>query len=1354
MESLASYVSAIQQRRVAARRGPPTGPSHDRFLGSALFVDIAGFSSLAERLAQAGAEGAERLSEILNAYFGQLTDLVVAHGGDVQLFAGDAALALWHADDAPTLEAATIAATQCALAIRDRLHDFAPAPDVTLGLRAGIGAGALGIVELGGVDDQWTAMLVGDPIRQAGDASGVAEPGHVVLSADASRFLPADAHGAALPGGWRRVDVVPGGAPPRALRLPPVSPDLLRPYVPPVVRDRVDAGHGAWGAEFRRVSVVFINLLGLPDDPAAAPAMLHRAVETTQREMQRRAGAVYQALMDDKGLSIIGAFGLPPGGAENAAARAVESAVVLSQELAALGLTPTIGVATGRTFCGAYGSVARRQYTIVGTTINLAARLMKAAAHGVLVDDATRQVSGGHFAFDTLDPIRVKGFAQPVSVHRPRGRASVPLRAGGQFIAGRATERAALAARVDALGRGDGGLVWIEGEAGIGKSYLLADLADRARGAAVQVVAGAGDAVERTTAYFAWRDLLARLAGRGTSLKGADLREALLAPLADQPELAARAPVLNAILPLQLPETPFTEAMRHEVRADAIKDLTVALVASAAREAPLVLVLDDVHWLDSASLDLAAAVAARVPRLLVVLSSRPLEEPTATGVRRLMDTANGVHLPLGPLGEAELPALLAHCLRVSDVPQELVAFILGRAEGHPFYSEELARALSEAGLVTVDDGVCRLAAGEAGLRGAEFPDTVHGVVSARIDRLPLDEQLMLKSASIIGRVFEHDVLHDVYPVPTDLPRLRRGLEHLEDVDLTRVESPDPHLAYLFRHAIVQDVAYGALLFAQRRQLHRAVAEWYERHRAHELAPLAPLLAHHWDRAGEPARAIPYLERAAEQAVQSFANREARSFLERAKELAAANAVPLDAQRRAQWEFWLGEAAIHLSEYNVAGTHLRTALALLGYPLSSGTVGMTAGIWRELAAQILHRLRPARFVGAAPPGERAALATAALATKRFAEAGWFNNEQVSPVYATLRCTNLAERGADGAGMIDGYATLAILAGMARLTSAAHWYVARAQSLARDEPNVRDLARIQLNYASNVGDWELVERTTDWGCELFGRQGARFLWEACRAGRGFTNLSTGRFVDARRCFDETFASARYGALQSRLWARAGQCATLLATRGRVDPGLVADYRAQLKYNAHRTEETVGHGLLAVAALRDDDRELALTHAATALAQFRATPPNLYYSLWSVAGMCEVFLADWRARAGGPAAAEARRRARQSCMVLRQFAWMLPVAGPRAALHRGQYAWQAGHARRARRLWDTGLQLAERLRMPYDYALLELESALHLSAQPADRRQQLHGAAARLAALGAEHDAARAAAAIQSVPSSGPV
>lgn len=1345
MESLASYVPAIQRRRIAARREPPAGASSDRFPGAVLFVDIAGFSSLTERLAQAGPEGAERLSRILNEYFGQLTDLVVAHGGDVQFFAGDAALAAWAVAGDDTLAAATDAATRCAMAIRDRLHEFAAAPDVTLRLRAGVGAGELRLDELGGVDDQWSVTLVGDPIHQAGRASDLAEPGEVVLSQAAARLLPGGVRGARLPDGSWRVEQRDAAAPRPIDAVPDVDGQRLRPYVPAVVRDRVDAGHGEWGAEFRRVSVVFMNLHGLPDDPEAARAALQRAVEATQRVVQRNAGALYQAVMDDKGMSIIAAFGLPPGGAENSAARATAASLALAGELHGAGLVPAIGIATGRTFCGAYGSAARRQYTIVGTTMNLAARLMKASNDGLLVDDATRRACEARFNFDTLDPIAVKGWRDPVPVHRPRGRASNAVRVVDRFLAGRVAERSALASAVERLAHGTGGLFWLEGEAGIGKSSLIGDLALQAEDQGIRVVAGAGDTVERTTAYFAWRDLLTRLLDGGSAGGGAAIEATLRSRLVERPDLLPRLPLLNGILPIALAGTAETEAMRGEVRADAIKELVVGLVSATAAEAPLVVILDDVHWLDSASLDLASAVAVRVPGALVVLGSRPLEEPAATTVRRLMEITGGTHLPLGPLGEAELPALLAHALGVDDVPQELVAFVLERAEGHPFYSEELARALLDAGLLVSAGGVCRLTAGEAGLRAAEFPDTVHGVVSARIDRLPLDEQLMLKSASVVGRVFEQEVLHDVYPVEADLPRLGAGLAHLETVDLTRLETPEPHLAYLFRHAIVQDVAYGALLFSQRRQLHRAVAEWLERHRADQLDALAPLLAHHWDRAGEPARAIPHLERAAEHAMNSFANREARSFLERAKELAVEGQVPVDALRRAQWEFWLGEAAIQLSEYNVAGEHLRRALALRGYPLSSGPIAMTIGIFRELGRQILHRRFPHRFTGTAPDAERAALATAALATKRFAEAGWFNNEQLPPVYGSLRATNLAERGDDRVGMIEGYATLAILAAMAHLTGVAQRYVARAQRLAEGEADVRDLARIQLNYASNVGDWDLVRETTDWGAERFARQGARFLWEACRAGRGFTELSTGHFVDAARFFEETFDSARYGALQARLWARGGQCATQLCASGRVDAALLADYRVQLKYNEHRTEETVGHGLLALAALRDGDRDLAQEEAATALVQFRATPPNLYYSLWSMAGMCEVFLTLWRDLPGNGDSAEAaiRRSARQSCMVVRQFAWLLPVAGPRAALYRARYARQRGRDRRARRLLEAGLQLAERLRMPYDYALLQLELGRGLPADSADRMRLLDDAGSRLTAMGAEHDAALAAA-----------
>ena len=1369
-ESLASYVPDILRRRLMAR-GPATAPTHEAFIGAVLLVDVAGFTLLTEQFAKQGAEGAERMTGLLDRHFARLTELVVAHGGDVQFFAGDAALALWPAPvaapaahgTADPAGAAVRAAACCADAIRTELHGSHPVDGVELNLRAGVGLGTLAFVEVGG-EAGWLALLAGMAIREAGAASTAAKPGEVMLTPAAARALQGSA-----PLGPERAGHVPLLGSPR--EMPPaaasdandaIAADVVGPYVPRVVRSTFGTARTEWLAEFRRVSVVFAALDEAGLESADSLPATQRAVVALQGVLEHHRGIVYQLVMDDKGLTLIGAFGLPPEGGDRAADRAVEAAIAMRRALDALGVTASIGVASGRAFCGAYGSAARRQYTIVGSVINRAARLMQAASDdtgsiGVLADEPTHRDAGRRLPFESAGTRTLKGFAGVQDVFRPLDRArgattathAIPGSAES-FVAGRAADRALLRARVDAAR--EGGLAFVEGEAGIGKSHLIADITGHATRTGVGVFAGAGDAVERATAFYAWRDPLAHMLGGVRGGDPAPLRDALLEIVARTNTPVDRACFLNAILPLGIPETPATEAIRGEARVDGIRDLIVAVVAAAATRGPAMLVMDDVHWIDSSSLELVSAVARRCPGVLVLLASRPLDEPVATTVRRLLETVQSVHVPLARLGGDDLAILLAHRLGVRAVPAELVSFIMQRAEGHPFHSEELARALSDAELIDVSGDTCRLTKGAEGLASAELPDSVQGVVASRIDRLPQHQQLMLRTASVVGRTFQYEVLRGIHPVADDLPRLREGLADIERADLTLLESPDPELAYLFKHVIVQDVAYASLPFAQRRALHRAVAERYETDPHSRLDELAPLLAHHWDVAQEPMRAIPHLERAGEQAAAGFANREVIGFLERARTLAGELGQTVSKARIANWESLLGEANIQLSEFEAAEHHLRSALTLSGFAVPRRAVTtVTLTVWEAVRQAALRVLRPAPF---ADPARRERVRRASHDAKRYAETVFFNNQQLGVVYGILRCLNLAERSGSRVEMIDGYASMGVVAGLFRLRGLGRSYFARAHALATGESRPTDLARTEIVFAAAHADWERAQAAARYGCEVHGQQGVRYLWEGCRAASGFIYLLTGPLGEAPRCFDESHDSARYGALQSRLTARAGQTLAALTCDGRADPAIVADYAAQLRYNTHLTEGIVGHGVLALAALRDGRYADADVYATRALELLRGAQPNIFYALWGVAGCCEALLALWAAGHGSRSGTQWRRVAADAVFMMRRFSWMVPMAGPRAALYRGQWAWQSGMHTQALRLWKRGLALAKRLHMPYDRALLDLAIGEHLPGGDQARAGHLNSAALAFVALGAEYDHTRAVQAGAQPPQQHPV
>ena len=1321
METLASYFPDLLIRRANARGGQRSLASQESLTAATLFVDVAGFTQLTDRLARRGPAGAEALSSALNLYFGRLTDIVTQWGGDVLLFAGDAALAIWPCEPG-TLPAATRAAAGCGLAICRELRGFAPLPEVTLHQRASVGAGSASLLHLGGVGGAWHYLVTGDAIRQTGEADRHAEPGEVILSPAAAAL--AGLAGTPLPDGHLRADAA-FEAEPRPRPAPEqADAGVLRQYMPGSVLASLDAGHAEWMGEFRQLSLLFVNL-DVPGDGAAALETLQRVTESAQRLLAQYEGSVYQFVADDKGTTIIGAFGLPPFGIEDAATRALDVALKLKEAVAVLGVPCSCGVTTGRAFCGAYGSARRRQFTIVGPVINRAARLAQAAARGDVLCDGATQAAAGKLAFETLPPMALKGHLDPVAVHRPVGRAASSAPAGGRQLVGRVAERSRLQAHLATLGQGTGGLVWLEGEPGIGKSHLLADLVASAPALGVRVLTGAGDAVERSTPYHAWGDVLGQVGGGGRAA-GATVRETLLTRLG--PALAARAPLLNAILPLGLPDTDVTRAMEGEARITALHELVVLLLSQESAREPVLLILDDMHWTDSASCQLARAVLDQVPRLLVVAASRPPDVPVSDALRQLMDRAADT-MVLKPLAAADLPALIASRLGVVAVPDQLVAFIIARAEGHPFYSEELAAALREAGVIVVRDGACEIVA-PRGLGAVDFPDSVQGVVAGRIGRLPPHEQLSLKTASVIGRSFAHRTLLDVYPVPDDRPRLPEGLDHLVGLDLTRVEVAAPDRADVFRHVITQEVAYGSLLFAQRRPLHRAVAEWYEARPVGQDAASPALLAHHWEHAEQPARAIDYLERAADQAVRSYANREAVGFLERAVALAGSAGLAVAPARRAQWEFLLGEAHINLTEYRDGAAHHRRSLELLGYRVPRGRGAVSMDVVRQLGAH-LGRRALGRAVAPAAGGDGRG---PARSYRRLAEVAFFEADSATFMHGIVASLNVAERQGATRLMIEGYGSMAVLLGLMHLPGAAKGYMDRAMKhaapLSPSERGETDMDRMWSPYGNAHGDWRGVEEGSARGCEVYGRLGNRFYWESCRAGLGYAHLLRGNFAEAILLFEETFASARHGALQSRLFSRAGHLAALLESNAAIDPVLVEEYRALVAQNVDRTETLVAQGLLALLHLRQGDRDQAWALADGAIVMARESPPMFYYTLWSLTGTCDVHLARW---AEGDQSDAQRTRVRQAVTALERFAFSVPTAGPRAALQRGRADWLLGRRSRALKSWRKGVALAAKLEMRHEEALLHLALASALPADAPARADHAHRADALLSAVG---------------------
>ena len=1345
--ALSSYVSALATRRLAGRHEPLREPGGEQLAAAVLFADISGFTALTERLAQTGPSGVEELTELLNGCFGQLVELVADHGGDVVKFAGDALLALWPAnEDLPTL---TAQAASCGLAMQQILRAGELAAGTRLSMRIGVGAGRVSAAHLGGERGRWEFVVGGPAVMQTCGVEQLARPGDVVLSPEALDQVRDLCAGEQVPVGtgqaWvlrvTAIQPLAAATPRSSVPTPQAAGAALRGYVPGAIVARLAAGQSAWLSELRHVSVLFLRLPDLDDITPSTLRWTNDLVCAVQETLYEYEGSLNKLGVDDKGATLVAAFGLPPVAHEDDPVRAVRAALGIQATLRRQGVRYAIGIATGRVFCGSVGSNLRREYTMIGGVVNLAARLMQTVSDDVVCDIATRQVAEAKLAFEALPPRQVKGAVEPVAVFRPRGQRRT--RAPSRPLVGRAHERVLLTEGLTALQHGRGGTILIQGDAGIGKSRLLGDLVVHAAGQPVTTLVGAADAIRNTTPYHAWHPVFESLFDL-TDVSDPTVRHTrVLDRLRGRPDLERLAPLLGDVLPLDLPPDELIGQLQGQVRADNTRRLLVGALQEAAEEQPLLIVVEDAHWCDSASWALAWLVSQQIPTTLLVLALRPLAEPIPEEYQRLRQASGAQQLNLDPLPADDVAALVGQRLGVTSLPQPVADLIGEHAGGNPFFSEELAYTLRDTGVITVTNGTCRIAPG-ADLQALSLPDTVQGVVLTRIDRLAPPQQLTLKVASVIGRSFAYRLLHDIHPIAADRPSLPGQLEGLQQRSLVLLEAPEPELAWMFKHVITRDVAYELMLRAQRRALHRAIAEWYERHDAAELPRFYPLLAYHWSRTDMAAKAVQYQGLAGEQALAGGAYQEAVLFLTAALERNPPPPQDDNAEarfRRARWERQLAEAHLGLGDTGEGRVHLGRALELLGTPLPATSGQLAGSVLQQLALQALHRFLPDRTVGRGrrPPEDSL---EASRAYMRLTEVFWFANNVPSLVHAGIQALNLAERAGPSPELARAYSIMCLAAGSIPIHPLARTYARRAEQTARRTGQLWPLGYVRFItcvYKIGAARWAELHEALEEAEGLLEQAGDRRALGDALTVQAMSSLYRGEFRRAAAGFDDVHQRGRRDEnIQHQVWGLLGKAECLLRA-GRLNEAarLLVAALALLTDHPNQAERLRAYGLLAVVRLREGDAQAAQQAAQTAarlIAKLRA--PTAHYLLEGYAGVAEVYLSLWET---GQDSSDTRRAARQTCRALRRFARVFPIGKARARLYQGRLAQLSGQAERARAAWRASLAAAQRLGMPFEAALAHSQLGRHAAGE-LQGQWHLEQAETLLQELGIASDAIR--------------
>ena len=753
--------------------------------GTMVFADLSGFTAMSERLSRLGRVGAEEVTDAIGGCFAELLEVAYGAGGGLLKFGGDALLLAFVGDDH------VVRAVWSAAAMRERLRTAGrlktSAGNVTLRMSVGVHTGTFDFFLVGSPSRELlvTGAAASEVVAMEHDASA----GQIVISKSTATALPERCIGAPLgPGFLLR----------RAPEQPSVHVDTfdnayavdLREFVPAAVSEHVLAGGG--GAEHRVVTVAFVHFDGLDarlreHGPERTAHALDELVHTVEEACAAHDVALLATDVDGDGGKFLLTAGAPSvRGHEEKRMLATVRRIVEAD----LAIPVRVGVNRGPVFAGDVGPHYRRTYTVMGDTVNLAARLMAAAAPGRVVATSNVLDLAVGFASAPLPPMRVKGKRAPVQAYEV-GAAHASTSSDHADIAelpfvGREAELAQLETFLADARAGEGVSVRIAGPAGIGKSRLLGEL--RARAPEMRSVRATCEAYELATPYATVARLVREALPLPNDASAERVADALRAAVAAHaPDLEPYLPLVGSVLDVDIPDTPETATLAPQYRATRVADTTASLLAAALR-GPTLVVIDDSEWIDEASREVVEKLGALATEARIVLVCIARDDTLAD------DDA----LVVGPLATEEVETALRQATEGAPLRPHELAALTARADGNPLFLTELWRAATD------------------GEDTDALPDSIEALITAQLDRLKPSLRTVLGYAAILGRGFDRTELHELLGDDVNLDADVWGaLAEFVDLEAgTRAR---------FRHGLMRDAAYGKLPFRRRRELHLRAA---------------------------------------------------------------------------------------------------------------------------------------------------------------------------------------------------------------------------------------------------------------------------------------------------------------------------------------------------------------------------------------------------------------------------------------------------------------------------------------------------------------------------------------------------
>ena len=1088
--------------------------------------------------------------------------------------------------------------------------------------------------------------------------------------------------------------------------------------------------------ERKLVTVLFADIVDSTDlvrttAAETARAVLDSAVRAMTAATKRYEGTVLRI----QGDGIFAVFGAPLA-REDDAVRACRAAIEMVQAVeAATGerapsVRMRVGLHSGEVVVSqTTDSTGRASLDVFGPPVWLAARMEQSAIPGtVRITAGTLHLCQGLVDVEALGPVAAKGFPDPVDAYRllaaqrERRTESRARNIGiGSVLVGRDSELAALRERLEALIRGEGAIVVLAGEPGLGKSRLVAEAKRHVHVDQWLWLESRGISFGRSLSYWPFTEILKRCFAieedDTEDQSWSKLEQGVRALFAEStPEVV---PYLATVLALRVP-TEYEDRVKYLDSQGLGRQVFLSmrrLFERLAQRQPVVLLFEDWHWADRSSVGLAEhllPLTVTVP-LLMWCVTRPDPEGPIARIRLVAaesPTYRFHEIVLSPLPEAHSATLIGNLVGMLELPAALREQILEKTEGNPFFIEEVVRSLVAEGVLTrgrrnqswhLARAVDRLI----------LPDTIHGLILARIDRLDDELKQVLKLASVIGRSFLHRVLLAVSEAKHELEGSLSQLEHAEFI---RLRQRVPEVEYVFKHALVQEAAYSTILAERRRAIHRRVADAIEKLFTGRLEEFASVLAYHYTRAEDWQKAQEYLFKAGDRSGRVAGDAEALEHFRQA-EAAYLKAFgdKLSALQRASLDRKVGQALRGSGQHIQALEHFRRALSHLGYryPTSRWSVRRAT-----VGYLFVHLLRRAMWNLGWTGRRDLQLVTGqeiGAITMPMVQIDTFRDEE-RMFLDCLIALDAGERSGDAVAEVEGLAALSVIFTLSGAYRLARRYAGRAVALAE---RIRDARALGIAY---LGLGILEGRKTSWeeSIRLFEKSAAAFQQAGDVHGWGGATLLRSIYVHFR---GELSCATALGTQllqvgrdaadrQVQCWASSALGCVGLA-HGPLDEIMAAlvNGRETARRIASLRDQALGLGLLGKCYVRQGrlDEALAVLSEATRIIEsnrLRGAPCAVPMS-----GLAEAWLCVAERHTENKSRRQALQHAQSACRRALRYAQQPPAWLPEVLRLHGTLAWLSDDQQSAQERWQQSIRLAERFAFPIERGRTLLEMGRRL-------------------------------------------